>query len=92
MKQLAWDDWNKEHIKKHNVTMREVEEVYHSKFAEKVSYLGRKIYFGKTRKGRLLTVVVSFEKQKKAYVVSARDMSQKERREYYEKNKTDKTI
>lgn len=25
---LIWDDWNREHIKKHSVTVAEVEEVY----------------------------------------------------------------
>jgi len=25
VKKLLWDDWNREHIKKHNVTVKEIE-------------------------------------------------------------------
>jgi len=89
---LVWDEWNKGHIKKHLVTVKEVEEAYKSKKAYKKSYLGRYIILGKTKRGRLLTIVISFAKQKDAYVVSARDMSRKERRIYDEKTKADKTI
>jgi uncharacterized DUF497 family protein len=41
------------------------------------------IIIGRTRK-RILTIVLSFEKQKQGYVVSARDASKKERKVYYE--------
>ena len=92
MKTFAWDEWNENHISKHEVTKKEVKEASNSKTIITESYLGRKLIFGKTKKGRLLTVVVSFEKQKEPYVVSARDMSKKERRIYYEKTKTNKTI
>lgn len=86
---FSWDDWNMEHIKKHDVSKAEVEQAFHSKIYIADSYFARKIILGKTKKGRLLTIVVSFEKQKEPYVVSARDMSKKERRIYYEKAKSD---
>lgn len=86
MSTLIWDDWNREHIKKHKVTVQEVEEVWGSYDLVKMSYLGRSMVFGKTRRGRLLTVVLSYFKQSSPYVVSARDMSHKERSAYYEKN------
>ena len=79
---LFWDDWNKEHITKHKVTVKEVEEAYKSKKIIKGSYLGRKLILGKTIKDRLLTIIVSFAKQQNPYVVSARDMNQKERKFY----------
>lgn len=47
---------------------------------------------GKTINGRLLTIVISKEKQADPYVVSARDASQKERGCYYEQTETYKTI
>ena len=84
---LIWDDWNKEHIAKHKVTVKEVEEAYKSKTIVKFSYLGRKLILGKTMRDRLLTIIVSFAKQQNPYVVSARDISKKERRIYYEKQK-----
>lgn len=89
---LVWDEWNIEHIKKHTVTKEEVEEACKSKTVKSKSYLGRQIILGKTKIGRLLTIVVSFEKQQEPYVVSARDMSKKERRLYHEKTKTNKTV
>ena len=89
---LFWDEWNIEHIKKHDVSVNEVEEVYKSKKITKQSYLDRNIILGKTKKERLLTVVISTEKQKNPYVVSARDMSKKERRYYYEQTKTSQTV
>lgn len=92
MKKFVWDEWNKTHITKHKVTKREVEEVGKSKTISIISYLERKLIFGKTGKGRLLTIVVSFAKQREPYVVSARDMSKKERRIYYEKTKANKAI
>lgn len=89
MSRLIWDEWNKEHIKKHNVTVSEIEEVFRSTKITKQSYLNRILILGKTKKNRLLTVVISTEKQESPYVVSARDMSKKERRYYYEQTKTD---
>lgn len=89
---LVWDDWNIEHIKKHAVSAREVEEAYQSSKKSVQSYLGRTIFLGVTKAGRLLTVVVSQKKQKCLYVVSARNMSKKERRIYYEQAKTNTTI
>lgn len=85
---LVWDDWNRGHIRKHNVLVREVNEAFKSKETIKQSYLGRLVVVGKTKKNRLLTVVLSFEKQKDAYVVSVRDSSKKERKIYNGKNKT----
>lgn len=79
---LVWDEWNKNHIKKHNVTIKEIEEVYRSRVVEENSYSDRKLILGKTKQDRLLTVIIAFTKQKELYVVSARDMSKKERRIY----------
>lgn len=85
---LVWDDWNKEHIKKHNVTQCEAEEVFVSKIEVQQSYKRRTMLFGETKNKRYLTVVVSFEKPKRPYVVSARDMSRKERKSYELATKT----
>ena len=84
MSKLIWDEWNKEHIKKHKVTVKEVEEVFKSSKITKKTYLNRTLILGKTKKYRFLTIVVSTEKQVQPYVVSARDMSKKERRYYYD--------
>lgn len=85
---LIWDEWNKEHIQKHNVTVKEIVEVYKSTRITKQSYQNRILILGKTKKNRLLTIVLSTEKQKYPYVVSARDMSKKERIYYHEQTET----
>jgi uncharacterized DUF497 family protein len=84
MKELIWDDWNKNHIKKHSVTIDEAEEIYKNKKLEIDSYLDRKKLYGITKKGRMMIIIVSYVKNKNPYIFSARDMSRKERREYYE--------
>ena len=53
-------------------------------FGRSDSYLFRQSIYGKTGKGRLITVVVSYAKQPRPYVISARVMSKKERRDYCE--------
>jgi len=85
---LIWDDWNREHIKKHGVSVSEVKEACKNRIITKQSYSSRQMILGLTRRKRLLAVFLSFEKQKEGYVVSARDMSSKERKIYYEKTKT----
>ena len=92
MKKLIWDDWNRNHIKKHNVTVGEVEEAYMNKKFEINTYSERKKLYGLTNKGRMMIIIVSKENNKKLYVFSARDMSRKERREYYVQTKTDGAI
>ncbi len=85
---LLWDEWNKEHIQKHQVTPEEVEEAYKNQIKSVIGYENRLLILGKTKKERLLTVVISFEKQKRPYVVSARDTSRKERRLLNENTET----
>ena len=79
---LVWDQWNTDHINKHKVTVKEVEELYFSEYIKKETYKKRLKLLGETTSGRYLTVIISFEKQKQPYVVSARDMSKKERKIY----------
>lgn len=80
IKQLIWDDWNIEHIKKHKVSIEEVEEACHSGKKPLKTYKGRLVILGKTKKGRLLTVVLAPIEEGKYYIVTARDISKKERR------------
>ena len=88
---LVWDVWNRQHIKKHNVTEEETREAYKNEIGRSLSYANRQAIYGITKKDRFITIIVSFEKQNKPYVVSARDMSSKERRTYYDKKLQTKT-
>lgn len=79
IRKLIWDNWNIEHIKKHKVSIQEVEETCHSGNKPFKTYKKRLIILGKTREGRLLTVVLAPVENGKYYVVTARDTSKKER-------------
>ncbi len=81
---LVWNDWNIGHIKKHDVTQKEVEiavsnKVYHSK-ADKNRYkvVGRS-------KTRILTVILNRNGTATYFVVTARDSDKKERQKLYDK-------
>ena len=61
VKSLIWDDWNKEHVSKHDVTIEEAEDVCHGKHQTIKSYRKRLQLVGKTRLGRVLAVVLSHQ-------------------------------
>jgi len=82
-KKLLWDAWNRDHIKKHNIRKAEIEDIYQNPVYKRKTYGNRIMFFGRTEQGRLVTVVCSQEKQNDYYVVSARDMSKKEREILY---------
>jgi len=75
-------------IRKHNVYPDEVEEVLSSwpriRRIEKGDVKGENLYiaFGKTNEGRHLSVLFVRKKDRRALVISARDMTSKERKKY----------
>lgn len=73
---------------KHTVTVEEAEEAYHYEIGHSDSYAGRQSIYGITKKGRTITIVVSYAKQPRPYVLTVRDMSKKERRDYLYENKS----
>ncbi|MBI2641643.1 BrnT family toxin [Candidatus Roizmanbacteria bacterium] len=87
-------EWNKgnigKNLKKHSVTDKEAEEVFECArkfiFKDEKHSLGERRYmiWGITRRGRKLTVFFTL-REEKVRIISARDMSRKERREYEEK-------
>ena len=76
---------------KHNVNEHEVIELLENhpqfRFVEKGHQKGENVYaaLGQTDGGRYLIVFFVYKKTKQALIVSARDMSRKERRKYGEK-------
>lgn len=58
---LIWDDWNKAHIAQHKILPEEVEEACHGKYKVVESFRKRLLLIGKTKKGRLLAIVLSPE-------------------------------
>jgi uncharacterized DUF497 family protein len=79
---LAW---------KHQVDTEEVEEALNNRpkirFVEKGERKGEDVYLalGQTDAGRYLAVLFIYKKTKEALILSARDMANKERRQYGKK-------
>jgi len=86
--EFAWDIGNLEHIKKHHVKPSECEDVFfniplivnadeaHSQIEQRFRV------YGQTNKGRLLTMIFTI-RHNKIRVISARDQSKKERKEFH---------
>ena len=85
IEELIWDEWNVEHIKKHKVNVVEIEETCGQVMNSFKSYQDRLIILGKTKNNRLLTLVLMKKSKGIYYLVTARDMSRKERRLINEK-------
>jgi len=61
VKGLMWDDWNREHIAKHKISVDEVEEVCHGNYQVITSYRKRIQISGETQEKRRLTIILSPE-------------------------------
>lgn len=76
---------------KHNVTRQEVEQVFASapkfRFAEKGHVQGENLYraIGRTNGGRYLVVLFILKADHTALVISARDLTDKEQKQYAKK-------
>lgn len=86
IRELIWDKYNVEHIKKHNVTVKEAEGAVKNYIAHKRGKKGRYIAVGRSGT-KLISLVVKRVSSGVYYPVSVRDSSKKERREIYEKEK-----
>lgn len=87
IEELIWDDWNVEHVADHGVDPEEVEEVCFGRplvrRAGTTRYGLRRYHaFGQTEARCYLFIVLDSEAAGVFYVVSARDMSERERRQY----------
>lgn len=78
---MIWGGWNRGHIKKHDVSEDEVEELCKGTYKQQPTYDNRFLIFGRVGK-RLLTVILARESAGKYYVITARDMSKKERKDF----------
>lgn len=82
--ELQWDDFNTRHIGKHGISVSEIEETCLNKIDVLSGYGSRQMLFGKTNKGRYVTVILMRKVKNIYYVVTARDTSKKERRYVYD--------
>lgn len=78
-------------FRKHNVSRKEVEQVFSNKpkfkFIEKGRVKKEHLYSacGQTYAGRYLTVLFIYKRTKQALIITARDMDSKERKSYGKK-------
>ncbi len=89
IKGLIWlDEIIEKIILKHNVMPSEVKEVFanqpYFRFIEKGHRPPEKVYavMGQTEGGRYLIVFFIYKKDKRAFILSARDMTAKEKKRY----------
>jgi uncharacterized protein len=89
---LIWfDDIVEKLARKHNVTTTEIREVFDNRprfrFVEKGHRPGENVYFasGQTDEGRYMIVFFVHKKDRRALILSARDMTRAERRNYERK-------
>lgn len=81
IRKLIWDEWNIEHISRHNVEPDEVEEVCEG--SNLLNKSKNKTYrvIGQTDTGRYLTIFIA-RKANGYYPVTARDSTKQERKAY----------
>ena len=87
VREIVWDAWNIEHIKKHRVTPEEITVSLRNTSYHKRAHSGRYLVVGRAAK-RIITVVLRRKKSTAYYIVTARDANKKERRDLYEKEDT----
>lgn len=82
---LIWDEWNIEHIAKHNVKPEEVEQVCTDKHLARRGRRGTYTIIGQTKGGRYLAMVLAPKGSGSFYPVTAREADFKERRLFKKK-------
>lgn len=88
IRRLVWDAHNVDHIARHNVEPAEVEEaVFGKRLILRARGKNRYVLYGRTHSGRYLLVVLEHLEGKEFYVVTARDMTDSEKRLYRRKVK-----
>jgi uncharacterized protein len=81
--QLHWDDWNLAHIARHGVVPEEVEQSLKDEMALFLkARQGRVMVLGRAGARLIATVLNEQETEGLFYVITARDMSKKERAYY----------
>lgn len=83
IKKLIWDEWNRDHIAKHHVEPKEVDEICLEKkiVINKSGFLKVRV-IGQTDVGRYLAIFLANRGGGNYYPISARDCAPKERKLY----------
>lgn len=89
IERISWDQETVDHISNHSVSPEEVEEVLFNDVDSPLIMRGKEskcLTYGKTNGGRLL-LVVWVAKYRKTKIITARDMSKKEKQFYKRRKK-----
>jgi len=84
IEKISWDQETADHIFKHSVTPEEVEQALFNELDVAVIMRGREgryLAYGRTNGGRLL-FIVWVRRHRRTKIITARDMSKKERQFY----------
>ena len=87
---IRWEDKSVEHIARHGITPKEVEEACFNEYDSPFIRSGRENFhyvFGKTYSGRFLFIVVRFIRPGEIRVITARDMNEWERNYFKKRGK-----
>ncbi len=87
IKYFEWDSENKKHISSHDVTQMKVREICRSKFWVRKATDKRYIFFGRTFSGRYIFLVMRDLGKGKFRPITARNMTEKEKKFYKKKVK-----
>ena len=81
---LIWDDWNREHVRKHGVSIESIESVLAGDPIAFPSYKDRLLMIGPDSDGNVRAVIIGQVPKSDGswYVFSARPASRKERQRY----------
>jgi uncharacterized DUF497 family protein len=82
---LDWDEENVEHIAKHAIEPEEVEAICRGHHLQEQGRQGRYYLLGQTDEGRYLFIVLSRQMSGSYRVITARTMTDSERRRYRRK-------
>jgi uncharacterized DUF497 family protein len=87
---IKWTDKSVEHISRHGITPRKIEEVCFNEYDSPFIRSGREnlhYVFGKTYSGRLLFIVVKFIRRGEVGLITARDMNEWEKKYFIKRGK-----
>jgi uncharacterized DUF497 family protein len=77
---LVWDDFNKSHLNKHSVSVREVQEACQNILGKFPAKNDRFLLIGKTKNERIISMIAAIKGSKSIYIVTARDTSKNEKK------------
>lgn len=82
IRNLIWDEWNIVHTAQHGVDQEEIEEICSSRNFAIKSGKGKVAVWGQTENGRYVLVILGRREFDDYYPVSAREMDEREKRNY----------